>query len=412
MDTFFGKSRKRNVARASHSSALSLDTSSSILSDTAIQFDKLPTSSSPRPPPIPYSIQSQSNNDRLSRALEGFHAPPSPTASHFTGHASITPPVHLIAKVIPPTHDGFIDPGTELPYVRPGSPSEHSIRSVGSSSRGDDRRRRTESLQGVPGEDGRRSAASVHSNGDQAKPLPLSPQKKYAGNGRTNSSGGDSSYGAGDPGSGRHTPSLMSQSSYTSAYTTPSSSRADNRSQHSVVSSLSSSAVPLYARRGSTSSVATRPATLFGDGTAPALPAPSPYSAEFDFARPSSPTMINLLFEELLPKLASTPKAFEDMRALDPDKKWIMLHNAAFSKWKTAREKLTHRPVDARSAPAVGTSNSGGGRDQSRAGERTPNKLRAKNESPEWYIARFMDGTVTAANVASLSVCLRTYELE
>lgn len=99
-----------------------------------------------------------------------------------------------------------------------------------------------------------------------------------------------------------------------------------------------------------------------------------------------------------------------------------MLHNDAFLKWKSAREKLTHRAVDARSAPAVGTSAGGYGhsnRESSNSGtgdggggknDRMP-KQRTKNESAEWYVARFMDGTVTVANVASLAVCLRTYEL-
>ncbi|KPV74991.1 uncharacterized protein RHOBADRAFT_7544, partial [Rhodotorula graminis WP1] len=68
------------------------------------------------------------------------------------------------------------------------------------------------------------------------------------------------------------------------------------------------------------------------------------------------------------------------------EKKWTLIYNDAYLRWKNAREKLTHRPVEARSAPA--------------------------NESPEWYIGRFMNGSITQQQVASLGVCLRTYELK
>jgi hypothetical protein len=51
-----------------------------------------------------------------------------------------------------------------------------------------------------------------------------------------------------------------------------------------------------------------------------------------------------------------------------------------------------------------------GSPDGTRSGERAP-KAWGKSERPEWYIGKFMDGTLTQAQVASLSVCLRTYEL-
>ncbi|KAK4699038.1 V-type H+-transporting ATPase subunit D, partial [Phenoliferia sp. Uapishka_3] len=383
----------------------------SVLDDTSIQFERLPTSTSSRPPPSPYSNSSSyanSNIDRQTRPHGNF-PPPSPTNA---GHASITPPVNLVANIIPPDDQGD-GSRYDSRKSRPGSPSDRSIRSVGST----DRRRRAESMaaseRSSGTEDGRKSSASVRSMNGEAyaearKPLPMSPQKKYA-NGRTTSAGGD----PGRP----HTPSLMSQGSYTSSFASPSSTRgSDTRSQHTLSTMSSVGGSNNYTRRGSVASTMTRPgASIYGDGPIPSVPTPSPYSSDFDYARPSSPTTIHQLFEELIPTLASTPKAFEDMRALDSDKKWIMLHNAAYTKWKAAREKLTHRAVDGRSAPAVGTSAGGAVQHHhhhaEKAPERTPNKSRAKNESPEWYVARFMDGTVTPADVASLSVCLRTYEL-
>ncbi|KAL8279166.1 hypothetical protein RQP46_008422 [Phenoliferia psychrophenolica] len=440
MDNLFRKKRAPN--RASQASVLSVDTGS-ILEDTSVQFERLPTSHTARPPPIPYSSSTQSttyaesSNERLSRALGNFPptSPPPAAASSFTGHASISPPVNLIATLIPPDdpsddrerdrdrdRDRERDRERDPRKSRPGSPSDRSIRSVASGSTEQHRRRVDSSAEHLD-DAGRRSAASARSsngNGNGAdsliesrKPLPPSPQKKYATSGRTNSAGDSASINSSS--TNRHPPSFMSQSSYNSPYATPqstSSSRSDNRSLHTL-----STASSANLRRGSVVSTMTRSGvSIYGDGPAPALPTPSPYSADFDYTRPSSPTTINLLFEELIPTLASTPKAFDDMRALDVDKKWIMLHNAAFSKWKVAREKLTHRAVEARSAPAVGQSASERGHHDhhhhlTRAPERTPNKTTAKNENPEWYIGRFMDGTVTAANVASLSVCLRTYEL-
>ena len=100
----------------------------------------------------------------------------------------------------------------------------------------------------------------------------------------------------------------------------------------------------------------------------------------------------------------------EKMRELDVEKKWIMIYNESFNRWKAAREKLTHRPVDAGSAPAVGTSMGiGGVEPRERQGLA---KARGKNEKPEWYVQKFLDGTISQSNVASLSVSLRTYELE
>lgn len=150
-------------------------------------------------------------------------------------------------------------------------------------------------------------------------------------------------------------------------------------------------------------------------------PGPSPYSAEFHFARPADPAEIDALFDELLPRIGtSSAAAVGAARSLDVNKKWTLIYNDAFMRWKNAREKLTHRPVDAKSAPAVGTSRTGPAEHVSSprigtgsAGDRNSARPSwGKNESPEWYIGRFMDGTITQQQVASLSVCLRTYELQ
>jgi cytokinesis protein len=119
------------------------------------------------------------------------------------------------------------------------------------------------------------------------------------------------------------------------------------------------------------------------------------------------------MFEQLIPQMGTGTEAEAAIRALETDKKWLMIYNDAFSKWKVAREKITHRSVDARSAPGIGTTTTPVIENPKtpRANERTP-VGRGKNERPEWYIGKFMDGTITQQQVASLSVCLRTYELQ
>lgn len=146
--------------------------------------------------------------------------------------------------------------------------------------------------------------------------------------------------------------------------------------------------------------------TGYDPSVAPPLPnGISPFSSDFHFARPSTDEAVEALFDQLVPKLAATAKMQADLRALDIEKKWIMVYNDALSKWKAARDKITQKYVDSRMPAAASTSGDGGKATVGR-------KSWGKNESPEWYIGKFMDGSVTPAQVASLSVCLRTYELE
>ena len=115
------------------------------------------------------------------------------------------------------------------------------------------------------------------------------------------------------------------------------------------------------------------------------------------------------MFEELLPRIAPTETGQAAMRQMDLDKKWLLVYQDAYKHWKDAREKIIQRPVDPSSAPAIGASGRG-----------TPQVIRTveksgkgwgKSESPQWYIQKFMHDNYNQAHVASLSVCLRTYEL-
>lgn len=407
--------------------------------------------------------QDSSNSQRLSQPLGNLDAVAastytgkSPTDARFSQDVysasanSYTPATHFISQVQPPE-----EPEMLLRISKPGSihkdsvraSDQQSIRSVASSSYGgsssghggagseSEWRQRVDSLgaRNPRGDDDRRNtvtSSNYHGGSSGLSSPPVSPQKPPFGFGgiaqRSTSNSSDSGARSGlQPASSAA--SMVSQATYNSRdssqfYASSPSVASASLNQKRPVSradTITNSAVPLAPRRGSTVSTATRLSSIFqldSSSNTPSNHGPSPLSSEFSFPRPKTAAAIDELFEELLPKIATTDKAQSEMRALETDKKWIMVYNDCYVKWKAAREKITHRRVEGRSAPAVGASTGSGregrdgGVDLGRTGERTP-KAWGKNERPEWYIGRFMDGSITQAQVASLSVCLRTYEL-
>lgn len=299
------------------------------------------------------------------------------------------------------------------------------------------------------------SYAGSTPGGPDYKPLPKSPHSITGSN--LTSSVSNGGLGGGRTSTASYNNSSINSTTTSSSYPSFSNSNMSSRASSSTIGSSHTGSM-LPPRRTSIQSQQTQPSNTYSPrpstinsfdnnsnyetsslrssthtvSSISQLPTPSPHSTEFDFPKPSSNEIINALFEEILPKLCSNPKALRDMRALDPAKKWIMVYNESFLKWKARREKLTSKPLEVgggnRSAPAVGTSllvgggaisspnlGSGGGEGSGRTGgivERSAGKARGKNESPEWYVARVMDGTITTGNYASLSVSLRTYELE
>lgn len=429
------KKRSRVVNSQASASSLAISTDPATLEETAVQYERLPASPSPRHPHGPYSptYGSSGNSDRFSAALGNLGSSSTLVSasapSVYTGHASITPPVNLVAKMLPPDDSwdrekkrvSRAEGSNGSSRSRARSPSGFSIRSVTPSSKGEDRRRREEGLAASESSyrgDGRASVASSLSSLGDHKPLPPSPQRAHASN-RAKSQGVAQSY-YGDRSTLSSQASSQSFPASPSPYASTSSPRpdftprSDTRSQYTS-STSSTSAVPLFPRRGSTATTSSgRPSTIVsydgGSSSRLALLSPSPHSANFELSRPASPSTIHSVFEELLPKLCPSAAMIEKMRELDVEKKWIMIYNESFNRWKAAREKLTHRPVDAGSAPAVGTSMGiGGVEPRERQGLA---KARGKNEKPEWYVQKFLDGTISQSNVASLSVSLRTYELE
>jgi len=433
------------------------------LDSNAIAYDKLPTSSPtkhrnsafpyssafPLPgqqiPENPRPTSPQSTySDRLSHALGNFPSNssqpfPSTSSSFSSRNSSAT-----LGPTLPPNRQDSVEVnvGTRssgVPAGRPRSPDRQSVRSVTSSVRSGDlmtereRRKRVESLSSLSGRsegrgsdrdrEVRASVASGISQIDQLKPLPASPRQRP--NPTLSRSSTATSEAASDMSSSNRYPTMSSMNSYRSADSrtfssaTTTSNRSGGLKTDSLASGVNTSSIPITPRRGSAMSTATRSSSNYPSSELARPPtlhiAPSPFASDFEkeFPRPSDPQKIDELFEQLIPQMGTGTEAEAAIRALETDKKWLMIYNDAFSKWKVAREKITHRPVEARSAPGIGTSTNSIAEYPTtpRASERTP-VGRGKNERPEWYIGKFMEGTITQQQVASLSVCLRTYELQ
>lgn len=134
-----------------------------------------------------------------------------------------------------------------------------------------------------------------------------------------------------------------------------------------------------------------------------------PTSSTFEFPRPP-PHVISQRFNELLPKLDFPRGAIQ---TLDVDRQWTLLYNDEHSKWTAAREQLTGKAVDRRSA-MLNTMAPGGssGDSNRREGGKGMKGVKGMTENPEWYVGKFMDSSITKEDVTGLSVCLRTYSIE
>ena len=108
------------------------------------------------------------------------------------------------------------------------------------------------------------------------------------------------------------------------------------------------------------------------------------HSENFQFPRPETDEEIDLLFENV--------KRTRDVAALpnlSVDQKWSMVYNDMQIRWKEEkqREEQSRKQNEAGQSGAILT------------------------ESPEWYIKRFLDKTITAKQAGSLLVSLRSKEL-
>jgi cytokinesis protein len=108
------------------------------------------------------------------------------------------------------------------------------------------------------------------------------------------------------------------------------------------------------------------------------------HSENFQFPRPQTNEEIDLLFENV--------KRTRDVAVLpnlSVDQKWSMVYNDMQIRWKEEkqREEQSRKQNEAGQSGAILT------------------------ESPEWYIKRFLDKTITAKQAGSLLVSLRSKEL-
>lgn len=474
LDALFKKKRLgRPTSSASSSStsqphrqsALTLDTAASLDDISSVPYERLPTSSPTKAAAHTHASSSSANRASAFPYSSAFPLPGQPhpfddgTTSPRTTHQERmshalgnVPPSRASAQARPPMGLGIEEEtaeelrgsasgsGSSTRASRPHSPDGVSIRSVTSSGHGHgggerERRKRVDSLGATSdhgaGRDARGSVSSASvSSPDPSRAPPMSPQRERSSASVASAAGERDSLS-----SASRQPHLSRMASFRSVDRpasnngTVASSRSGAKGDYAA--STMSSSIPFMPRRQSAaSSVASRTPQHTSHDSMYLDAAPSPYSSDFRFPRPPDPALIDAMFDELQARIGTTSAAaLGAARGLDQEKKWTLIYNDAYLRWKNAREKLTHRPVEARSAPAVGAARGGssdytssprigGGGGGSVAsgsvGDRasTAGPSWGKNESPEWYIGRFMNGSITQQQVASLGVCLRTYELK
>lgn len=110
-------------------------------------------------------------------------------------------------------------------------------------------------------------------------------------------------------------------------------------------------------------------------------------SGEFHFPRPSDPE-IDALFEDV--------KATRDLGPLNDklshDQKWLIVVSDEHTRWLEDKKRAE----------------SDAARTRSIMHGQTPAPATYSKDSPEWYLKKFMDKTITHKHVTSLCVSLRT----
>lgn len=221
---------------------------------------------------------------------------------------------------------------------------------------------------------------STHSRNEQLIP-PYSPTMRSIGN--TSSQFVPYPYNA--------TPSSTSQASQQAAM------RASQASTHSVKSHRSS-------------------ISLNSNRTGPP-PTPPIHASEFVFPRPSSDDDIEGLFEDLLQRTDVPVRDRDGMRHWPLAKKWTMIYNDKLQDWKQRRKsmQIERTTPQLQGTPAMSATPMVEQTAILNASQADPNNKmrlqRGKTESPEWYLTKFMDGSIQPAIVSSLTVGLRTYEI-
>jgi len=107
-------------------------------------------------------------------------------------------------------------------------------------------------------------------------------------------------------------------------------------------------------------------------------------SETFQFSRPETDEQIEALFENV-----KRTRDLGDMPNLPIEQKWQMVYNDEHIRWREERQR----------------------EEQSRRQNESGQPAAIIVESPEWYVKKFLDKTITAKQAGSLLVSLRSKEL-
>ncbi len=110
---------------------------------------------------------------------------------------------------------------------------------------------------------------------------------------------------------------------------------------------------------------------------------PAHSSDEFHFPRPEDPADIEAYFARV-----KATRSMPDSYNPDIEQKWMIVHNHEQLRWQEEKQKL----AQVKRQTAQG---------------HNPAGVYAK-DTPEWYLKKFMDMTITSKQVTGLSVSLRT----
>ncbi len=108
-------------------------------------------------------------------------------------------------------------------------------------------------------------------------------------------------------------------------------------------------------------------------------------SEEFSFPRPENDEEIEMLFENIM-----RMRGLDDIPHLSIDQKWHIVYNDEHMRWgeERRREEQARKQTDSGQAAAP-----------------------FSEGTPEWYIKKFMDRTITPKQASSLQVSLRSKEM-
>lgn len=208
-------------------------------------------------------------------------------------------------------------------------------------------------------------------------------QYPYANN---NSSQHDQ-FSAYPPGS-RPPPSASSGASFNNhynqrGYNTPGSTLSV-MSNSSSASSNARSSTEQGALSGAVTS-STRGSILFANPDMQTFNSSTFSPQEFNLPRPHDDRIIEQLFLELMIKRGWTnlpEQARRQMQAYPADKKWTLVHQDKLTEWQSEQKKRAHGNTGQTGAQLEG--------------------------SPEWFVKKVLEGTITTTQLQSLSVSLRT----